>query len=117
MASSGRSSIRGRVSRREAGQGFADRGAELVLACRGREIAARALDDAADGVGRAPQSARESVGVIERDEDVIDVVHPLQQRFAMRQLALTDNVEDVAAQLADGLTEAVEICRVLDLQR
>src|SRR5690348_8271421 len=81
-----------------------------------RQIAARLLEDAARRVGGAAQVAGDSVGIVERDEQRVDLVHIGQQLLARLELAKPHAVEHIAAQLADGLAQPIQIGRPLDAQ-
>ena len=73
------------------------------------EVAACALKAAAGDVGAAAEAAGDGVGEVHGDEEVVDVVHDGQDLFAAIELVLAEEVEDVAAELADGFGHAVEV--------
>jgi hypothetical protein len=56
---------------------------ELVLAQRGRQVAARTLQDGAEGVGRSAEAACDRVGIVDRYQETINLVHGIQQSLAI----------------------------------
>ena len=86
-------------------------GVEAFLADGQCQIAARLLQDAADGVGGAAQIAGDGVGVVQCDELAVDFIHVGQQFFAAFEPSLAHAVENVAAQLANRLAQPIEVRR------
>ena len=85
-----------------------ERGPQPRLNRRGREVAASALDDRASHIGQPSQPHRDPIRIVHRHQQIVDVVHGAQQLLATGQLALPHEVQEVAAQLPDGLCHALE---------
>jgi len=85
-----------------------DSGLEAGLEQGGREVTPGALEDGAEGVGRSPQATADRVGVVHRDEQAVGLVHGRQERLGPGQVPFSQAVEQVAAQLAGRLGQAVE---------
>ena len=83
---------------------------------RVREIAAGPLDDRAQRVGRAAQAAGDRIGVVDGDEQPVHVVHRGEQHLGPLELVGAQAVEDVAAQLARGFGQPVEVRGRLDAE-
>src|SRR5579859_1803698 len=82
---------------------------QLGLTDRDGEVAACLFENAARSVGGAAQSAGDGVGIIDGDEQSIDVVHMAQQNLAPVIVALSQLVQDIAAQLSYRFSQAIEI--------
>src|SRR5258708_16076807 len=81
-----------------------------------RQVATCLLEDSTGSVGRAAQIAGNSVGIVQRNQQGVDLVHVGEQRLALIELAQTHAIQHIAPQLADGLTQSVEIGRPFDAQ-
>ena len=60
----------------------AQRLAQRFLTQRQRQIAARLLDDAACRVRGAPQTGRQRIGIVDRHQHRVDLVHRFEHAFA-----------------------------------
>lgn len=72
------------------------------------EVGAGSFEHGPQGVGGAAQPARERVGKVDGDEQVVHRVHLAEQALGFRQLAGAQAVEQVAAQLRGRLGKAVQ---------
>ncbi len=71
--------------------------AQAGLADADGEITASLLDDAAHGVGGAAQIAGDRVGIIQRDEQAVYLVHVGEDLLAALQVALAHAIEHIAS--------------------
>ena len=71
---------------------------------------------AAEGVGAAAEAAGDTVGIVDGDEQAVDVVHRAHQLLGAGEVAGAEAVEQLAAELARGFGEAVAIRRDFELQ-
>jgi len=87
-----------------------------LLADAEGEVTTSTFDDGANDVGGAAEAAGERVGIIDGDEQAVDVVHRFEQALGFGGMAVTDDVETAAAHFGGGLAEAVEVGGVFDAE-
>src|SRR5687768_6149938 len=76
--------------------------------CR-RHIAAGALEHGAEGVGRTAEPGGEGLGIVDGDEEGIDLVHHREERLGLGHVLPAEAVEYLPTELAGGFGEAVEV--------
>src|SRR4051794_25282064 len=89
---------------------------QTLLEDRRRQVAAGALQDGAQGVCRPAQAAGQGVGIVDGDEQRVDVVHRPQEFLALCDVAGTQPIKDVAAQLTRRFGESVQPRGVADAE-
>ena len=70
----------------------------------------------AQRVGRAPQPTGERIGIVDGDEQPVDVVHDPEQPLGFVVVGLAQGVECLATQLARGFGHPVEVGLHLDAE-
>ncbi|MDP8975885.1 MAG: hypothetical protein M3N28_05895 [Actinomycetota bacterium] len=72
---------------------------------------ARLLQDGSQGVGRPAEPSGEGVGVVDSDEQVVNILHFHQQLLPPRQLTGPHPVQEMPAELGRRFGQPAEPCR------
>ena len=83
---------------------------EMLASQAEGHVAARLLDDAARQVRLPAQTVGDGVRIVHRDQHGVDVVHDRKQAFGLLRVSVPQNVQRLAAQLADDFGQTIQVC-------
>ena len=84
---------------------------EPVLSHGDRQIASGLLENAPGNVGGTTQATGHPVWVVDGDENIVDVVHCLEQGVACRQFVAAQTIHQKSPEFSDCLAESVQVGR------
>lgn len=89
---------------------------EFLLRGGQREIAAGSFHYGPEGIARSAEASGGTIGVVKRDQLVVNRLHPGEESLCFCVVLLAHLVQDVAAHLARRLAQAVQVARQVHTQ-